>query len=253
MNHNRDSVLEYWNQREIKSMDDKHLLNAEIRLIRARIAQGAKVLDAGCGEGEGTYAYSSLPGVTVHGVDFSETRLALARERLGEQTNVGLSRVDFLGTYTLDTDFDAVVSQRFLINLLEWNLQMKVLDDLMALLRPGGKLLMLEGSKQGTESLNDFRAVWGLPPIPVRWHNLFFDDSQLVEHMTNQGHQLIEETGLGAYFMLTRGVRPVLEQELAWDCEYNRVAATGKIEEFLGLGARLSRLKLWVFQKVQNN
>src|SRR6266576_3192038 len=46
--------------------------------------------------------------------------------------------------------------------------------------KPGGRLLMLEGSKQGMDSLNEFRAAFGLNPIPVKWHNLFFDDEVLI-------------------------------------------------------------------------
>lgn len=249
MQHNGAEILNYWNQPNVESMYDKHLLNAEISLIRARIPPGVKILDAGCGEGEGTLVYASISGTTVYAVDSSETRLELARRRLATYVNIKLSQVDFLGEYTLDTDFDIVVSQRFLINLLEWDLQRKVLADLMTLLRTGGKLLLLEGSQQGVDSLNQFRAAWGLDPIPIKWHNLFFDDVQLIAFMNSQGYQLLEEVGLGTYFMLTRGIRPILDRDLHWDCEYNRLAATKRIDELLGLGGRFSRLKLWVFQK----
>jgi ubiquinone/menaquinone biosynthesis C-methylase UbiE len=249
MQDNSGSILEYWNRPDVESMYDKHLLNAEISLIRPRISPGTKILDAGCGEGEGTLAYASIPGTTVHGVDFSETRLKLARQRLVSWDNITLSQVDFLGEYTLDSNFDVVVSQRFLINLPEWNLQRKVLGDLMTLLKPGGRLLLLEGSQQGADSLNEFRAAWGLDPIPVKWHNLFLDDVQIVSFMESQGHRLLEQAGLGTYFMLTRGIRPTLDRDLHWDCEYNRLAATQRIDELLQLRGQFSRLKLWVFQK----
>jgi ubiquinone/menaquinone biosynthesis C-methylase UbiE len=230
-------------------MYDKHLLNAEIELLRRQIPEGAKVLDAGCGEGEGTLAYSSVPGGVVHAVDFSETRLEKARERLSESKNVTFQQVDFLGDYNLDSDYDIVISQRFLINLMEWPLQQKVLLDLMSRLKPGGRLLMLEGSRDGVDALNEFRAAMEMEPIPVKWHNLFFDDQALVDFMRQHGHNLIGEAGLGTYFLLTRGIRPVLDQTLNWDCDFNRLAAAARTEELLGLGSRFSRLKLWIFQK----
>lgn len=249
MIHNQKQVLEYWNDNAVESMYDKHLLNAEIALIRKHIAEGAKILDAGCGEAEGTLVYSSVPGTVVHAVDFSETRLEKAREILTGRSNVTCKQVDFLGTYELDNDYDVVVSQRFLINLMEWNLQQSVLVDLTAMLKPGGRLLMLEGSRQGVDSLNEFRAAMGLEPIPVKWHNLFFDDRALVAFMNEQGCQLVAEEGLGTYFLLTRGIRPVLDQTLNWDCDFNRLAAADRTAELLQLGPRFSRLKLWVFQK----
>ena len=249
MIHNQKEVLEYWNDTAVESMYDKHLLNSEIALLLKHIPEGAKILDAGCGEGEGTLAYASVPGSTVHAVDFSETRLEKARDRLAGKHNVTCKQVDFLGTYELDNDYDVVVSQRFLINLMEWELQQRVLLDLTALLKPGGRLLMLEGSRQGVDSLNEFRSAMGLEPIPVKWHNLFFDDVALVNFMDQHQHQLAAESGLGTYFLLTRGVRPALDQSLNWDSEFNGLAASGRVDELLNFGAKFSRLKLWVFQK----
>ena len=249
MIHNQKQVLEYWNDDNVASMYDKHLLNAEIELIRKHIPEGSKVLDAGCGEAEGTVVYSSIPGTVVHAVDFSETRLQKARERLSDRANVTFQQVDFLGTYQLDNDYDVVVSQRFLINLMEWKLQQRVLLDLAAMLKPGGRLLMLEGSRQGVDSLNEFRAAMELEPIPVKWHNLFFDDGALVGFMNDHGCRLLAEEGLGTYFLLTRGVRPLLDQALNWDSDFNRLAAAERTAELLQLGPKFSRLKLWVFQK----
>jgi SAM-dependent methyltransferase len=249
MVHNNIEVLAHWNSPEVQSMYDKHLLEAEIGLIRRRIVERSKVLDAGCGEGEGTIVYSSIPGVRVTGVDFSETRLQKAAERLAHRPDVVLRQVDFLGKYQLPTDFDFVVSQRFLINLMEWELQQKVLLDLMARLKPGGRLLMLEGSQPGVDSLNALRGAFGLDPIPVLWHNLFFDDKRLVEFMQSHGFALKEEDGLGTYFALTRGIRPALDQELNWDSPFNEAAASAEMNQLVGFGAKFSRLKLWVFAK----
>ena len=230
-------------------MYDKHLLNAEIELIKERIPRGAKILDAGCGEGEGTLAYSLIPDVLVHGADFSETRLAKSAERLNGRDNVTLRKVDFLERHSLDEDYDIVVSQRFLINLPEWKLQQQVLLDLARLLKPSGKMLLLEGSKRGVETLNEWRVACGMKSIEVKWHNLFFDDDALVSFMREHGYNLVEQDGLGTYFLLTRGIRPLLDQQLNWDCEFNRLAAAKRLEDMLDVRTKFSRLKLWVFQR----
>mgnify|MGYP003587182712 CR=1 FL=1 len=242
-------ILEYWDREDVESMYDKHLLNAEIELIRRRLAPGSKILDAGCGEGEGTLAYSMLPGAKVHAVDFSATRLRKAQACVAGRGNVTFQQVDFLKPYRLDRDFDAIVSQRFLINLPEWELQGRVLLELMEHLKPGGRLLMLEGSQPGVDELNGFRAACGLEPIPVKWHNLFFDDEVLVGFMREHGYPLAEVDGLGSYLLLTRGVRPLLDAKLDWNCEFNARAASPAVDASLRLGARFSRLKLWVFRK----
>lgn len=127
----------------------------------------------------------------------------------------------------------------------------RVLLDLMSRLKPTGRLLMLEGSRQGVDSLNELRSAAGpkLKPIPVRWHNLFFDDDVLITFMQQNGYSLVEQDGLGTYFMLTRGIRPALDADLDWDCEFNRVAALPRMRELLGFQTEFSRLKLFVFQK----
>jgi ubiquinone/menaquinone biosynthesis C-methylase UbiE len=245
----RAKILEYWNRNDVESMYDKHILNSEIELIKQHIQPNSKILDAGCGEGEGTIAFSRIPEVFVHATDFSDTRIRMARQRLERCKNVILKKVDFLKKYSLDNDYDIVISQRFLINLPSWNLQKKVLSDLMTMLKIGGKLVVLEGCKQGVDSLNEFREVWGLNPIPVKWHNLFLDDNELKMFMRGSHFDLIKEDGIGVYFFLTRGIRPILDEDLNWDSEFNRIAAFRKNEELLGFRDRFSRLKLWVFQK----
>lgn len=202
MLHNNKEVLEYWNKPEVESMYDKYLINAEIDLICSKIAEGSKILDAGCGEGEGTLAYSQIKHTLVHAVDFSETRLLKAKERLSNLSNIKLQQVDFLSEYKLDNDYDFIVSQRFLINLMEWDLQKKVILDLTKHLKKGGKLLMLEGSEDGVKQLNNFRLMFGLDPIEVKWHNLFFKDDLLEPFIKNSNLKIIEKDGLGEYFLL---------------------------------------------------
>lgn len=247
MAYDRERSLGYWDRPEVASMYDKHLLAAEIDLLRPRIPPGSKLLDAGCGEGEATAAYAELPGVVVHGVDFSRTRLALAAERLRGRANVTLKRIDLLEPHGLGDDYDVVVSQRFLINVTERHLQERVLATLMACLKPGGRLLLLEGSQAGEAELNALRAALGQPALTPRWHNLFLEDATLVCFMARQGCTLLEQDGLGAYFLLTRGLRPCFDARLDWDCDYNRWAARRETRDLLGSAGRFARLKLWVF------
>lgn len=248
--HNSKEVLKYWNKNDVESMYDKYLLNLEIELIKKRLAKKTKILDAGCGEGEGTFEYSKIPGVKIHAVDFSETRLKKAAARLKKQKNVLLKKIDFLGKYSLDQDYDFIVSQRFLINLMEWELQKKVLTDFRSMLKGGGKLILLEGSIDGVVSLNNFRKSFSLEPIPVKWHNMFLNDGILVKFMKSIDMELVEVDGLGEYFMLTRGVKPLFEKELTWVSKFNKNASSASLKDILHLGANCSRLKLWVFKKV---
>jgi len=249
MVHNNKEVLEYWNNSEVESMYDKYLINAEINLIRSKISDGSKILDAGCGEGEGTLAYSHIKDIHIHAVDFSETRLLKAKKRLSHLPNIELSQIDFLSDYKLDEDFDFIVSQRFLINLMEWELQKKVILDLTKHLKKGGRLLMLEGSEEGVNQLNEFRKIFGLDPIGVKWHNLFFKNELLESFLASHNLKIVEKDGLGEYFLLTRGLRPYFEKDLQWENPFNEISANSNLRELLNLKVNFSRLVLWVIEK----
>lgn len=248
INKLRKKILSYWNDVKVQSMYDKNIVRSEVKLIKSRLKENSKILDAGCGEGESTLMYSKIKDVTIHAVDFSETRLNIARQRLHKK-NVKLIKADFTGGYSLDNDYDYIISQRFLINIIDWNMQKKIMLDLMGMLKKGGRLLMLEGSVEGVNELNLFRSIYKLPAIGVKWHNLFFKDDELISFMSTNGYRLIETEGMGEYFLLTRGIRPFFEKKLNWDDHFNVFSNSEKLKELLNLNQRFSRLKLWVFEK----
>jgi ubiquinone/menaquinone biosynthesis C-methylase UbiE len=247
MKHNNNEVLTYWNREDVESMYDKNLLRLEIELILKHLKPGSKILDAGCGEGEGTLAYSAIEGATIHAADFSPTRLKMAAKRLEGKTNVTFMHTNFLAEQAPDSDYDYIISQRFLINICEWQLQKKVLLELMKKLKPGGTLLMMEGCANGALELNNFRRLLGLEPIPVKWHNLFFDNEALISAMKENKYKLTAEEGLGEFFLLTRGIQPFFTHELNWNSRFNEISAGAKLRNMLNFSTKFSRLKLWAF------
>ena len=133
-----NEILEFWDREETESMYDKLLLNQEIDLISKYIPKGSKILDAGCGEGEGTFVYSKIPNVTIHAADFSETRVQKAEQNLSDRKNIKFFKIDFLNDYQLDRDYDVIISQRFLINLMKWEKQKKIIKDFIGMIRKSG-------------------------------------------------------------------------------------------------------------------
>jgi SAM-dependent methyltransferase len=254
--------LEYWNDPNVESMYDKHLLQLEIDVIVKCIPFNAEILDVGCGEGEGTVQYANV-SKSVHAVDFSPTRLAKCEERLqaaGVRSKVQLDTVDMLGDehptcncssrdIFLLRQYDTIICQRFLINLPSWEAQQQVLIDLSLMLKPGGSLVLLEGSVQGAKELDRLRETMGLEPIPVRWHNVFLNDQDLHLFMNQIGLTWHKTKTFGTYFALTRALAPAANPNHQWDCEFNRNAASKEVEYLVNSGDLCSRLKMWVFTK----
>jgi SAM-dependent methyltransferase len=104
---------------------------------------GERILDVGVGPGLLAYDLARLAGPDgrVVGIDVSEDMLALARERLRELPQAQVLRADALDLGLPDAAFDAAVSTQ----VHEYVADMpRALAELHRVLRPGGRLLMLD-------------------------------------------------------------------------------------------------------------
>ena len=244
----REQILEHWNDDNVQSMYDKHLIALEISQIKKLIKPGSIILDAGCGEGEGTLEYAEVEAVKIVAADFSETRLNKARARLRNCQNVELRRTDFLSEVQFHEKFDLIITQRFLINLIDWQNQKNTIKKLINMLAPEGTLIFLEGSEDGVRELNNIRERFDLKPIAIPWHNSFFKDEVLESFMQNEGFVLQMKNGLGSYYLLTRAIRPYFDRSLNWDAEFNQISASLDQAGILSIGSEFSRTKLWHFK-----
>lgn len=114
-------------------------------LRRARIEQGMRVLDIGCGSGEVTRAIADLvgPAGAVVGVDASAAVLAIAETATESihYKNISYVRSDLSEIQTELGAFDCVVGRRVLMYLPKPE---SVITRLISLLRPGGRIALQE-------------------------------------------------------------------------------------------------------------
>ncbi|MBN9690337.1 MAG: ubiquinone/menaquinone biosynthesis methyltransferase [Verrucomicrobia bacterium] len=116
------------------------------RLIRlAAIQPGEPALDVCCGTGDVALALARA-GAEVTGIDFSEPMLAVARRRGGESgaTPVRFLQGDALNLPFADGSFAVVTISYGLRNLADFQAGLAELD---RVLRPGGRLLILDFGK----------------------------------------------------------------------------------------------------------
>jgi ubiquinone/menaquinone biosynthesis C-methylase UbiE len=109
----------------------------------AGIRPGMRVLDIGCGNGVTTHALAELVGETGHvtGVDFSEERLALARERCPSDRTSFVCH-DIRTPYRNAQPYDAVWV-RFLLEYFREE-QLEIVANCVAGLRDGGVVCMAD-------------------------------------------------------------------------------------------------------------
>jgi SAM-dependent methyltransferase len=152
----------------------------EIETIKPFLRPTDRMVDVGCGSGYATRLLAPFVRETL-GVDFSESMIARARAAAANLPNL---RFDVANALELSSavlgTFDVALSVRCLINLESWDLQQRAIENIAALLVPGGRFIFVEGFADGRRALNALRMQMGLAEMPTVWHNVDFEESRLL-------------------------------------------------------------------------
>lgn len=133
-------------------------IDGEARLIDAMAPRGARILDAGCGEGRvGRYLHSR--GHEVVGADLDETLIGVARERCpsARWEVQNLAELDLRDEAGERLRFDVIVSPGNVMAFLAGVERLPALRALAAHLADGGRLVVGFGSGRGW-TFEDFAA-----------------------------------------------------------------------------------------------
>lgn len=152
-------------------------LAAFLRALGAATAGApAEILELGCGNG---YALDEMarafPAHRFTGLDFSTDMLAIGRGRL--PATIPLLRGDARNLPFADRSFDALYTERCLINILSWEGQQRALTELGRVLRPGGHALLIECFDDGLANNNRARVECGLDSLAPAHHNRYFENA----------------------------------------------------------------------------
>lgn len=217
-------IKQYWSERanatpatSVQATTyDVFLREHEIATLKERIAglslpAGSTVVDVGCGDGYSTISLAgAFPTLRFIGVEWSEEMLALATKKAAAQPEPRGTVSFRVGdmrrlSAALGTDkFEVFITMRSLINLTSPEEQYDTIAQIADHLVPGGYYFCIENFMQGQESFNRLRVAMGLPEIPVRWHNLFFDEARYVEELLPYFDSLTFDNFLSSYYLATR-------------------------------------------------
>ena len=219
-----DEIRQYWNDRartteptsQQATTYDVFLRDLEIEKLKDRLdacslPAGATVIDLGCGDGYATVNIAAaFPDTRFIGVDWSEEMLNRAEKRLSSESETS-ARVSFrLGDMrrlsgSLEGErFEAFLTMRSLINLTTSAQQYATIAQIAEHLKPGGYYFGVENFDGGQRNFNDLRVAMGLPEIPVRWHNHFFDEEEFVNQTSDSFDSVVFESFLSSYYLATR-------------------------------------------------
>jgi ubiquinone/menaquinone biosynthesis C-methylase UbiE len=211
---------------------DHQLRELEIEFGLEHIRDGDKILDVGCGPGVALIAYARRRRIEAHGIDYAENMVAFAKRHMAENgpdLGIDVRRASVVEQPYADAAFDVVTSHRCLMALLDWEKQKAALVEIARVLKPGGILVLMEGTFDGIERLNSWRARFGLPEIDPagrdRLITLKFREADLLTFV-QPIYEVQRTQRWGMYYFLTRIVQPLLvAPELpTYDHKLNEVA-----------------------------
>jgi demethylmenaquinone methyltransferase/2-methoxy-6-polyprenyl-1,4-benzoquinol methylase len=135
---------------------------------RAELGPGDGALDVCCGTGDLAIELAARVGPqgTVVGCDFSEPMLQLARRKAVER-KLGQLRFEWADALELpypDASFDAVTVGFGVRNLVDLE---RGLEQLVRVLRPGGRLVILEITQPRRPPLSTFYSLWFDRLVPI--------------------------------------------------------------------------------------
>lgn len=202
-------------------------INSILRVID-NIKRRETILDVGCGNGYSTVKIGKkFPEAIITGIDYSEPMIA-------EANRAAIPNVEYFHGDVLSLSrnknlrgqkFDIVLSTRCLINLATWEEQKAGIMEMLKMLEPNGRLILVENTEAGLNSLNILRAKLDLDPITVRWHNKYLPLKEFNEFMYEASGGLFEiehvENIGNLYYIASRVIYAKLCKDQGIEPDYN--------------------------------
>ena len=249
----------FWDERaslgEYAGTRDRILKQLEIEAIARYLKGGMYVLDAGCGDGETAIELAKRYRLSIVGIDQSEKMIRRAQSNPEGERIFFLTRnlVDWPGEDRLLVGFrhgyDVVYTERVIINLPDWDEQLRAIQHLISLLKPGGVYVMCEACQDGLDRINELRSLLGLPAIAPPEHNRYLRNNEIWEaHDKKQLPRPFENDFTSTYYLLSRVVNASLSQQDGKEPDYESpINKLGLILPPLVYG--LGQTRIWTFRR----
>ncbi len=204
----------HWNERaaqeanaELVNIADVSQRELETEFLLQHVKNTDRVLEVGCGNGFLTNILRENVAY-VDGFDYAENMVDQAKKNYGEKNN-RFFHDNVLEPKLWQGSYDAIVCVRVLINLRDFEEQKVALNNMRKVLKPGGRLLLVEGYIDGFEELNRLRRKSGIDPLAPAKINYYSRLGEMKVFL-EQNFEFQDEFHTGCFDFLTRAVYPSL-------------------------------------------
>lgn len=236
----RDKIRNYWEERAKQysdnmaaTTDDVYLRELEISTIiqtlnEIELPVRGNFLDVGCGDGYSLLKVAqAFENLSFWAVDYSESMIKLAQQRLESRpelkgrVEVRMGDVMELRQTFHSSLYDVILSDRCLINLSSFEDQSEAIAQIASRTKPGGYYIAIENFIEGHENMNAARRQVGLPEIPVRWHNVYFEERPFVQCSERFFQGVSFKEFSSSYYFATRVIYSAMCQMRGETPDYN--------------------------------
>jgi ubiquinone/menaquinone biosynthesis C-methylase UbiE len=200
----------YWNHRAASeplaakvNISDTVQRDLELQFVLAHLESGMRMVEVGCGNG---YVSRQLRErvAYVDAFDYSEEMIKSARSLFGE-TNNRFFHDSILNLTEARGPYDAALCARVLINLRDLSEQKLAVRNLRRLVGLGGRVILIEGFRDGFEAINKFRKTIGLKAAEPASINFYSYLNELLPEI-NENFLIQQTWHSGLFDFLTRVV-----------------------------------------------
>jgi SAM-dependent methyltransferase len=216
-------IAESYGENGLSTIKDQVIRDAEMIFFLDQIKdilnqsknENPTLLDIGCGNGFLLKTISeNFPSIKLTGLEFTPELFTIAQER--KLPNCIVYNGDAREPFPFEEQFDVIVTERTIINLLSWKQQAMAFQNIYKHLRPGGFYLMSESFKESWTLMNMARKEFLLEEIPISKHNVYLSESG-IKSMKKIGFEEIEgvhpSNYLSTHFYVTRVLHPAIRPD----------------------------------------
>jgi ubiquinone/menaquinone biosynthesis C-methylase UbiE len=242
MSNQPAKIKEFWNNQAEKykidylaTTPDKFVKDLEIKNILKYIPEKCdKIVDLGCGNGFSTIEFAKERNSDFTGIDYAENMIGQAQKALQKNKRRLKGKINFMIGDILDLSFlpankfDAVITDRCLINLVSLSDQKKAIGQIEKILKKKGKYIMCEDTQEGLNRINELRKLSGLSIIPNHWHNVYLNEKSIIPYIKRYFNILEIDNFSSLYYIASRIFNAISAKDTSkpdYLSEINRVAS----------------------------